>query len=335
MTEDRSPWARPEAGQTVDAGWTVPPPAPHPARTSPDDATSSLPAHLAGGELVAAGYRSGTVTAPGTPLPGGLDRLDDAPPDLSDLARRNRLMLRWFGAGAAAIVVSGLVVLLVVALTASGSGFSRPAAQARDTRPQLAKLCPPPSTDPGRPDEAPAAPPGPRTSDDKAGISYQAYGEPWQPWVDHWSKGTLQVTYRTGQYFVTENYINQYGDRSSYLASILSGSVPVSTNDALTVDLVCTGGQVVADVRASYYPQPNTVEKIRDEQTVLGGRRAWVSVFRMHFTEKGLIATDELVAVALIDVGRPEAAVLYVSIPGTHHQWDHVVDEVLNSVRPI
>jgi hypothetical protein len=38
--------------------------------------------------------------------------------------------------------------------------------------------------------------------------------------------------------------------------------------------------------------------------------------------------------VAVIDVGKPTAAVLYVSIPNTVQQWDYVVEDVLNSVRP-
>jgi hypothetical protein len=33
-------------------------------------------------------------------------------------------------------------------------------------------------------------------------------------------------------------------------------------------------------------------------------------------------------------VGRPEAAIVYISIPETHRQFDPVVDEVLDSVRP-
>jgi hypothetical protein len=60
-----------------------------------------------------------------------------------------------------------------------------------------------------------------------------------------------------------------------------------------------------------------------------------VNKFRLHFHAEGLTATDELAAVAVIDVGKPTAAVLYVSIPGTHRQWDYVVDDVLNSVRPL
>ncbi|MDT4986557.1 MAG: hypothetical protein QOI74_651, partial [Micromonosporaceae bacterium] len=79
---------------------------------------------------------------------------------------------------------------------------------------------------------------------------------------------------------------------------------------------------------------PNTMDLIRDEQTTLGGRPAWVTTFRMHFHQSGLRATDELVGVALVDVGRPRAAILYVSIPGTNHEYDNVVDSVLDSVRP-
>jgi hypothetical protein len=88
-------------------------------------------------------------------------------------------------------------------------------------------------------------------------------------------------------------------------------------------------------VRAEYYPQPNTMDPLRDELTTLGGRPAWLSEFRLHFSEVGLDAKDELSAVAVIDVGRPTAAVLYISIPGTHKQFDHVIDEVLTSVRPL
>ncbi len=141
--------------------------------------------------------------------------------------------------------------------------------------------------------------------DARSGISYKAYGSPWRTWTDNWSDaGELHVSYRTGQYFVTEVYPG--GD---YLASILSGSVPAANNDALSLDLKCTGHQVAADVRSAYYPQPNTTEPIKDEAVVLGGRPAWLSEFRLHFHAPGLKATDELVAVALIDVGRPDAAV--------------------------
>lgn len=240
----------------------------------------------------------------------------------------------WFGGAAGAVLVVGLVVVLVMLVNGSLGHGSRPFSGAptapRDDRPPLARLCPPPSRAAAPiPGEAQPAPTGSRTVDQEAGISYRAYGAPWQPWPLLWRGGTLGIPYAVGQHFVTEQYSG--GD---YHASILSAAVPATVNDSLVIDLACTGRQVAADVRAEYYPQPNQMDLMRDEFTTLGGRPAWVSKFRLHFHQEDLEATDELVAVALIDVGRPTAAVLYVSIPGTHRQWDWVVDDVLASVRP-
>jgi hypothetical protein len=328
MTEQPSPWARPPAGSaepvTGVARPPVPPPVTTPGRVDGAGAAPAPAGHPTGDRP---GYRAGTVTRlapPPPPIPAA------APPD--DPVRRDQRTLRWFGATAAGVFVIGVVVVLAMVLTGGGNPFNR-ASGPSDTRPDLAKLCPPPSQD--APSGVPVPPPpGPRTVDTSAGISYQAFGEPWQPWHDAWTKGTLHVAYQTGQYFVTESYVDQDGLHNDYLASILSGSVPAANNDALSLDLRCTGRQVAADVRAEYYPRPNTMDLIRDEQTTLGGRPAWVTKFRMHFHEKGLRATDELVGLALVDVGRPQAAVLYVSIPGTHRQYDGVVDSVLGSVRP-
>jgi hypothetical protein len=244
--------------------------------------------------------------------------------------RRDRRRLVWFGGAAAAVLVVGLIAILAMTLTGDARPFwSRPPAHT-DVRPPLAQACPPPTAAPTPAPGASAAPApaGPRTVDSDAGISYKAYGAPWQPWQTVWRAGTLQVPYRVGQHFVTEVY-----DGGTYHASILSAAVPAADNDAFALDLECVGRQVAADVRAEYYPQPNRMDPVRAELTVLGGLPAWVTVFRLHFSQPGLRATDELAAVACIDVGRPEAAILYVSIPGTHRQFDWVVDDVLKSVR--
>jgi hypothetical protein len=240
-----------------------------------------------------------------------------------------------FGGIAAAILAVGLSIILIVVMSSEGDPFgARKASAPTDLRPPLAQLCPaptvPPSAGPsGRSSVAPP-PTGARTVDQQAGISYAAFGPPWVAWDDVWRAGTLKVPYRVGQHFVTEHYRG-----GQYHASILSAAVPAADNDAVTLNLECVGRQVAADVRAEYYPQPNTMDPLRDELTTLGGRPAWVSEFRLHFSQEGLTATDELSAVAVIDVGKPTAAVLYVSIPGTHRQYDYVIDDVLTSVRPL
>jgi hypothetical protein len=278
-------------------------------------------------------WGSGTVTAPGVPPPSSPP--PPAPPEPPGGAgpQRRRRQILIFGGIAGAIVAIGLTVILIVAFSGGSNPFGGSSAQApTDVRPPLAQMCPAPTVAPSAgPSAGPSvAPPatGARTVDREAGISYKAYGPPWETWNTVWKAGTLEVPYKVGQHFVTE----QYG-ASEYHASILSAAVPAADNDAVTLNLECVGKQVAADVRSSYYPQPNTLEPLRDEMTRLGGRPAWVSEFRLHFQEVGLQAKDELSAVAVIDVGKPTAAVLYVSIPGTHKQFDYVIDEVLSSVR--
>lgn len=272
-------------------------------------------------------WASGTVTAPGIPsAPPPPESKPGAP-------KRQRRQILIFAVIAGAILAVGLAVILIVVLSTDGAPFRSRADAPTDVRPPLAQACPAPTGSPSAgPTQAPSALPpetGARTVDTEAGISYKAYGAPWVPWDTVWHAGTLEVPYKVGQHFVTERYSG-----GSYHASILSAAVPAADNDAVTLDLQCVGRQVAADVRAEYYPQPNTMDRIRDGLTTLGGRPAYVSEFRLHFHTAGLTATSELSAVAVIDVGKPTAAVLYVSIPGTHQQWDYAVDDVLKSVRP-
>lgn len=334
MTAERSPWSQPETEFTV-------PGDDHVASTPPGtDPTGREVRNESGSPKPAC--RSGGVTHLGRSGAGAADEAlwqrTSASPSTAkevDPAIAERKAMRRYLAVAAAIVALGVLavgVRVVAGLGQPGAGFlEKTFAGPRDTRGDLAKLCPPPTEDSrSQRRDIPPAPPGPRTVDQAAGISYASYGDPWRTWDQVWSGGDLKVTYRVGQHFITE----PGPDRNGYHASILSGSVPATVNDALAVDLKCTGQQVAADVRTEYYFQPNTVEQIRDEFATIGGMPAWVSVFRLRFERPGLRAKDELAAVVLLDVGRPEAAILYVSIPGTHHEWDRIVNEVIDSVRP-
>jgi hypothetical protein len=277
------------------------------------------------------GFGSGTVTWAGIPpLTPPPPPAPPEPPEDGGPRRRRQMLI--FAGVAGAILAIGLAIILTVVLTADTNPFVSKAQAPTDARPPLAKACPAPTVAPSQgPTGPPSAGPvtGPRTVDPDAGISYKAYGPPWVPWDEVWRAGTLQVPYKVGQHFITETY-----PEGEYHASILSAAVPAANNDAVALDLECVGKQVAADVRASYYPQPNTIDQIEDELTTLGGIPAWVSKFQLHFNAPGLQAKDELSAVAVMDVGKPTAAVLYVSIPGTHKQYDYVVDEVLASVRP-
>ncbi|SHN32949.1 hypothetical protein [Cryptosporangium aurantiacum] len=244
-------------------------------------------------------------------------------------------MARWLVAAGVVLAV-GLVVVLAI----SATGFFRseqtplfgPIAgdDPGPSKPPLAQLCPPASENPPPGGEEATPVDGPRITDRDSGISYLRLDNPWKLWDQgSWGQGTLGVDFSTGYYFVTEQYSG--GD---YLASVLSGKVPATVGDSLSLNLPCAGRQVAEDVRRAYYPQPNIKEQTRDEQVVVGGRPAWVSTFHLTFEAAGLQARGEQVAVVLVDVGRPDAAVLYISIPDTHKQYNVEIDKIIASIQP-
>lgn len=334
MTEQSSPWATPDT-RTVIEPVTVPAsPSPEPA--GPAGTPGPAP------RRVAAGYASGRVgrsgTPPITPPPDVLryGRDDD---DDDDPVKRNQRILKWLGGGAILVVAIGLVVILVSVLTNNattpGGLFNKQAEGPSDTRPELARRCPPPSIPPDNPNPGgEEVPPGPRTTDGESGISYKQFGAPWRPLAENWrDQGELKITYRIGQDFITEPDYDGAG--SDYHATILSGHVPAAVNDGMVLDLHCVGDQIAADVRVSFYPKGNQLEPIEAKDLTLGGRPARLIKFRLHFSTPGLRAKSELVSIALVDLGKPEAAILYVSIPDTHRQFDAVADEAPESIRPV
>jgi hypothetical protein len=333
MTEQRSPWATPDTPTVIEP--VAVPASPSAAPAEPLRRGPAAPAR------VAAGYASGRVgrsgTPPVVPPPDVLER--GRADDDDDPIRRNQRILKWLGGGAILVVAIGLIVILVSVLTNNattpGGLFNKRAEGPSDTRPELARRCPPPTIPPDNPNPGgEEVPPGPRTTDGESGISYKQYGDPWRPLAENWgAQGELKIMFRIGQDFITEPDYDGLG--SDYHATILSGHVPAAVNDGMVLDLHCVGDQIAADVRVSFYPKGNQLEQLDAKDLTLGGRPARLLKFRLHFNQTGLKAKSELVSIALVDLGKPEAAILYVSIPDTHRQFDYVADEVLQTIRPV
>ncbi|MEV8513969.1 hypothetical protein [Dactylosporangium sp. NPDC051484] len=330
MTEQRSPWAVPDTQTVIESVRS---------ESAPPSPTRPITSEPGGAARVASGYASGRVSRLGTPPIGPPpDAINSGPDDDDDPVRRNQRIMKWLGGGAVLIVAIGLIVILVSVLTNNattpGGLFNRHAQGPSDTRPELARRCPPPSIPPDNPNRGDSeVPPGPRTVDSESGISYKEFGSPWRPLQENWHElGELKITYRIGQDFITEPNYDSNGN--NYHATILSGHVPAAVNDGMVLDLHCVGDQIAADVRISFYPKGNQLEQIEAKDLTLGGRPARLLKFRLHFSQPGLRAKSELVSIALVDLGKPDAAILYVSIPDTHRQYDHVADEAPASIRP-
>ena len=156
-----------------------------------------------------------------------------------------------------------------------------------DTRPPLAKLCPP-TVRSGRADRAGASHAA-RPADRRSRLRHLLPGlrravATWDRALGH---RRANSTSRTAPGSTSSPRSTRAGD---YLATILSGSVPAATNDALTLDLKCTGHRSPPTSGPRTTRSPTRWTRSATRPTTLGGRPAWVSEFRLHFHAAGLRA---------------------------------------------
>ena len=216
----------------------------------------------------------------------------------------------WWVGGAVLAVVAVVVVALVVAL--SGSGGPTPVA---DDPPVPAG---PSGTE---------FPPGTvRIIDEEAGISYPFLGNGWF----EYDLGLMPET-RTiaGQYFTTQEGVPTGGN---FIAQCTSGPVADGYGWAGPGSEQATVTALADSVRAAYYPFPNEREVLRDEALTVDGAAAHLIEFQLTWDVEGYDSTGERAALVVIDVGRPDPALLYVSIPNTHAELYGVIDRVVADV---
>jgi hypothetical protein len=183
-----------------------------------------------------------------------------------------------------------------------------------------------PSSTAGPSSSGRAFPPGTvRIVDEAAGIAYPYLGDGWS----QWSLGPMRETTETsGQYFVTQD---QTPD-GIFIAQCTSGPLAPEFGYSGPGSLEATLDQVVDRVRVNYYPAPHEQEVIRDETLTVDGATAHLVEFRLSWEVPGYDASGERAALLLVDVGRAQPALLYLSIPDTHAELYGVIDQVIASV---
>ncbi len=217
----------------------------------------------------------------------------------------------WWVGGAVLAVVAVVVVALVVALSGGGGGTT------------------PVADDPPVP-AGPSGtefPPGTvRIIDEEAGISYPFLGNGWF----EYDLGSMPETRSiAGQYFTTQEGVPTGGD---FIAQCTSGPVADGYGWAGAGSEQATVTALADSVRAAYYPFPNEREVLRDEALTVDGRAAHLVEFQLTWDVEGYDSTGERAALVVIDVGRPDPALLYVSIPNTHAELYGTIDRVLADI---
>jgi uncharacterized protein DUF2510 len=220
-------------------------------------------------------------------------------------SRRTPLVV---GVGVLAVVF----LLLVVGVLAGASGRSDPGTPVARTTP------------PGGPTFAPGTV---RIVDPDAGISYPFLGDGWYEYDQDPPEETATVA---GQYFVTQQTLPDTA--GEFIAQCTSGPVVNRYGWTGAASLESTVHVIADSVRGNYYPGPNERTVRRSQAMTVDGAPAWVYEFDLAWKVPGYDASGERAALLLIDVGRPQPALLYLSIPNTHAELYGVIDRVLGDV---
>ncbi|PRY51794.1 uncharacterized protein DUF2510 [Geodermatophilus tzadiensis] len=215
----------------------------------------------------------------------------------------------WWVAGSVLAVVVVVVVALVVGL--SGRGGTTPADTPVATTPPAGPTFPPGTV---------------RIVDEEAGISYPFLGN---GWYEYALRPMIETRTTAGQYFITQELTP---DGGNFIAQCTSGPVADGFGWTGPGSEQATVTTLADSVRAAYYPGPNEREVLRDEALTVDGANAHLIEFQLTWDVEGYDSTGERAALLVIDVGRPDPALLYLSIPNTHAELYGVIDRVIADV---
>jgi hypothetical protein len=216
----------------------------------------------------------------------------------------------WWVGGSVLAVVVVVVVALVVGLSGNGGGTTVADDPVVPAGPSGTEF--PPGTV--------------RIIDEEAGISYPFLGNGWF----EYDLGPMTET-RTiaGQYFTTQEGVPTGG---VFIAQCTSGPVSDGYGWSGPGSEQATVTALADSVRAAYYPYPNEREVLRDEALTVDGHAAHLIEFQLTWDVEGYDSTGERAALVVIDVGRPDPALLYVSIPNTHAELYGTIDRVVADI---
>jgi hypothetical protein len=266
------------------------------------------------------GGRSGKPSKRGGFAPGGEEE-DEG---------RTRLML-YFGIGLllVALIAAGAVYILK---KSSDDGVG-PAPGAGGTKTAPAPLGPPnvrlPANKPlmrfpGRHDRAVGVVP-----DRLAGVAYPRLGPPWQ--IPGRKSGLGRVGWSGQQVVVTE----RNGARPKWYGQLLSGTLSEAQRNLYAGP--GTERQAAVALAAQYdsrfYAFPHKTRDLASQPLTIDGRRGWLVASYVGYHQRGIKATAEVVAVAVVTTGRPSPAVVYMALPNTNRNLWPDFNYVFGSLR--
>lgn len=163
-----------------------------------------------------------------------------------------------------------------------------------------------------------------RIKDRQAGLSYAKLDAPWQ----EASEEVRQFTAR--QAVVTEN-----SGASLWYAEVASMPLDEDNQHAYTgpESLREVAEAQSRDLQITTHPTGSRREEVAGERLKVSGHKAWLTGFRLSFSDPRFRVTEETVVVVAVDTGKDRPGILYTAIPGSHEELRADINTVVESLR--
>ena len=166
--------------------------------------------------------------------------------------------------------------------------------------------------------------------DRHAGVAYPRLAAPWQ--IPGRKSGLGRLGWSGQQVIVTER---GGGGRPTWYGQLLSGTL-----SAVQRPLYAGPGterQAAVALAAQYdtrfYAFPHRTRNLASQPLDVDGHRGWLVASYIGYHQRGIKATAEVVAVAVVNTGRAGPAVIYMAIPNTNRDLWPDFNYVFTSLR--
>jgi hypothetical protein len=166
--------------------------------------------------------------------------------------------------------------------------------------------------------------------DRRAGVAYPRLAAPWQ--IPGRKSGLGRLGWSGQQVLVTER-----GDdgRPKWYGQLLSGTLSAAQRHLYAGPGAERQAAVAlaAQYDKRYYAFPHRTRNLASQPLAVDGRRGWLVASYVGYRQRGIKATAEVVAVAVVNTGRPSPAVIYMAIPNTNRDKWPDFNYVFTSLR--
>jgi hypothetical protein len=168
-----------------------------------------------------------------------------------------------------------------------------------------------------------------RVSDPRAGLSYAHLTKPWT--VAPKTSPMNEIGFSASQFAVTEKAGGQPKHWARLMSAQLSGAAKQSYQGPGTEEDAAT--ELIQIYEARMFSFRHHERHLASQPLTIGGHKGWLVGDYVTYRRPGLKATGDMVAVAVVDTGKPSPGVLFMSVPNTSRKLWPDINFVMRSLR--